>query len=745
LARSSGFFCDAEEKIDKPSKNKAFGASNFFFGTGQDPRLSAFKSDFLVFQTTDTSGFPSAFVLPSSPNWGSGTRLDAAAGAVLPPRRGKEEPVPRFDAWEKTKVRCPSCGFVTFDDRPSCKRCGCDFQALREGRPVAKASWWDRRKLEREAAGAEPKRRPTPPAEDLSTRRERRKAENALLAEERRLRETSTRLQREVAEAGGADQTALRRALAEVEAEKAALGRRMAEFEAEQKRREAELRETLEKEKRAARAELLQTQFLKEQMGCELKEAIETRERLTAELAAAQRSREEQVRELRRAAAEKERVEAEKMRAEAEKARAEAALRVAKREAEGAVRQAADEAKRLAAEEAKRRAAEDAKRQAVEEAKRKAAEVLNRLALEDAKNKAVEEAKRTAAEMANRAAAEAARRKAVEQAERLEAEKRKRLEAEETKRQAVEEARKQAAEAAVREAAVETRKIIAAEFSKADVLRGMAKRELSRRQPGPERPEKPPPPVEPMVTRATAKDVLTVLGQPRERREPRRAPISPPAATAPTAAVPPPVVAPPPAAVEAGAPIVEEFDAGDDGELIEEIEAGEESESVGDGDAWGDEEDARAAPAAAGDEPEIAAKGGLIFRTLAGGIDLALLLLVVGLFLAIGRLVAGGQAATFWKMIVALGLPFYILFVLLSAAYFSYMHGAYGQTVGKRLLGLKVLTTHGEDIGYLTAFLRFVSTCFALGCLGMGVVWLALDPNKQGWHDKLARTVIVRL
>jgi hypothetical protein len=33
----------------------------------QNPRLSAFKIDLLVFQTTDTSGFSSAFVLPPSP------------------------------------------------------------------------------------------------------------------------------------------------------------------------------------------------------------------------------------------------------------------------------------------------------------------------------------------------------------------------------------------------------------------------------------------------------------------------------------------------------------------------------------------------------------------------------------------------------------------------------------------------------------------------------------------------------
>ena len=28
--------------------------------------------------------------------------------------------------------------------------------------------------------------------------------------------------------------------------------------------------------------------------------------------------------------------------------------------------------------------------------------------------------------------------------------------------------------------------------------------------------------------------------------------------------------------------------------------------------------------------------------------------------------------------------------------------------------------------------------------LGLGLLWVAFDPRKQGWHDKLAGTVVVR-
>jgi len=28
--------------------------------------------------------------------------------------------------------------------------------------------------------------------------------------------------------------------------------------------------------------------------------------------------------------------------------------------------------------------------------------------------------------------------------------------------------------------------------------------------------------------------------------------------------------------------------------------------------------------------------------------------------------------------------------------------------------------------------------------LMLGILWVAFDPRKQGWHDKLAHTVVVR-
>ncbi|MGY0556644.1 MULTISPECIES: RDD family protein [unclassified Lysobacter] len=47
------------------------------------------------------------------------------------------------------------------------------------------------------------------------------------------------------------------------------------------------------------------------------------------------------------------------------------------------------------------------------------------------------------------------------------------------------------------------------------------------------------------------------------------------------------------------------------------------------------------------------------------------------------------------------------------------------------------LTTGQAVIRYLGYFVSSIP-------LGLGLFWVAFDPRKQGWHDKLAGTVVVR-
>jgi uncharacterized RDD family membrane protein YckC len=40
--------------------------------------------------------------------------------------------------------------------------------------------------------------------------------------------------------------------------------------------------------------------------------------------------------------------------------------------------------------------------------------------------------------------------------------------------------------------------------------------------------------------------------------------------------------------------------------------------------------------------------------------------------------------------------------------------------------------------------LRYVGLIISFLVIFIGVIWVAFDPNKQGWHDKIAGTYVVK-
>lgn len=81
--------------------------------------------------------------------------------------------------------------------------------------------------------------------------------------------------------------------------------------------------------------------------------------------------------------------------------------------------------------------------------------------------------------------------------------------------------------------------------------------------------------------------------------------------------------------------------------------------------------------------------------------------------------------------------------VLLNMIYFTYFHGSTGRTPGKRLLGLQVVSVEGTPISFGTAFLRSVGYLVSSVVFCLGYLWIAFDKKKQGWHDKIAATVVI--
>lgn len=74
--------------------------------------------------------------------------------------------------------------------------------------------------------------------------------------------------------------------------------------------------------------------------------------------------------------------------------------------------------------------------------------------------------------------------------------------------------------------------------------------------------------------------------------------------------------------------------------------------------------------------------------------------------------------------------------------YFPILEGRFGQTVGKRLVGLVVLKENGLSISYKDAFLRRLPFYFSFGALD--ALFVFFTRKRQRAFDIVARTVVVR-
>jgi uncharacterized RDD family membrane protein YckC len=65
-----------------------------------------------------------------------------------------------------------------------------------------------------------------------------------------------------------------------------------------------------------------------------------------------------------------------------------------------------------------------------------------------------------------------------------------------------------------------------------------------------------------------------------------------------------------------------------------------------------------------------------------------------------------------------------------------------GQTPGKYLMGLRIVRTDTDRIRLGNAVLREIGYVLS-GILFLGYLWILFDNRRQGFHDKLAGTLVV--
>lgn len=89
-------------------------------------------------------------------------------------------------------------------------------------------------------------------------------------------------------------------------------------------------------------------------------------------------------------------------------------------------------------------------------------------------------------------------------------------------------------------------------------------------------------------------------------------------------------------------------------------------------------------------------------------------------------------------------LPLYLVLFLLSSTYFVFFHGYGGKTVGKTVMGIKLIDSGGEMVGLWEAFVRWIGYYVSGAFLFAGFLWFLVDSECQTWHDKIAGTYVVK-
>ncbi len=132
---------------------------------------------------------------------------------------------------------------------------------------------------------------------------------------------------------------------------------------------------------------------------------------------------------------------------------------------------------------------------------------------------------------------------------------------------------------------------------------------------------------------------------------------------------------------------------------------------------------------------------GPLRRLTAFAIDCVVML---GLYMFLGLVLGLSIFAHPISALPMIGFWFYGgLFVCAWLYFASFESSEWQATVGKRLLGLKVVDLDGERVSFLRATVRYFSKLLSRLIMMIGFLMVLWTKKKQALHDKIASTLII--
>ena len=91
-----------------------------------------------------------------------------------------------------------------------------------------------------------------------------------------------------------------------------------------------------------------------------------------------------------------------------------------------------------------------------------------------------------------------------------------------------------------------------------------------------------------------------------------------------------------------------------------------------------------------------------------------------------------------------LGFSDWMLSAIIFWTYMIWFKSYRGATPGYNVFEIRIISINGTQISIKQIIVRTVSSFFSAIPLGLGYIWIAIDVNRQAWHDKIAGTYVIK-
>jgi uncharacterized RDD family membrane protein YckC len=149
-------------------------------------------------------------------------------------------------------------------------------------------------------------------------------------------------------------------------------------------------------------------------------------------------------------------------------------------------------------------------------------------------------------------------------------------------------------------------------------------------------------------------------------------------------------------------------------------------------------------PPVSGPAPGVAyASGGS--RLVAYIIDAVITwLLIIVVSIVLGGVMAAGASANSGAVAGSGLLVWFLAIFVIWLGYFPFFWARGGATPGMKMLHIRVVReVDGGPVTGGQAILRLIGYWISSFIFYLGFIWILIDAHKQGWHDKIANTVVI--